>query len=306
MAVTAAMIKELRELTGVGMSDCKKALVEVDGDVQKAVEFLREQGLAAAQKKAGRVAAEGLVKAYVEGNTGVVVEVNSETDFVSKNQIFVDYVTDIAKTAVKTSATDIEGFLKDEWTFSDSSATVQDELNAKIAVIGENLSIRRFAKIEAAANEGLVTYIHGGGKVGVLLHLTCNELNSEVEEAGKNVAMQIAAMNPKFVDKSEVSEEFVENEKEILKQQALNEGAKPEFVDKMIIGRLNKQLKEFCLLDQEYVKGDKQTVAQYLEEVSKAVGFEVAIKSFVRFETGEGIEKKEENFAEEVAKTMGQ
>ncbi len=305
MAVTAAMIKELRELTGVGMSDCKKALVEVDGDVQKAVEYLREQGLAAAQKKAGRVAAEGLVKAYVEGNTGVVVEVNSETDFVSKNQIFVDYVTDIAKAAVKTSAEDIDGFLKDEWTFSES-ATVQDELNAKIAVIGENLSIRRFAKVEAAANEGLVTYIHGGGKVGVLLQLTCNELTADVEEAGKNIAMQIAAMNPKFVDRSEVSDEFIENEKSVLKQQALNEGAKPEFVDKMIIGRLNKQLKEFCLLDQEYVKGDKQTVTDYLKEVSTDVGFDINVKSFVRFETGEGIEKKEENFAEEVAKTMGQ
>ncbi len=305
MAVTAAMIKELRELTGVGMSDCKKALVEVDGDVQKAVEFLREQGLAAAQKKAGRVAAEGLVKAYVEGNTGVVVEVNSETDFVSKNQIFVDYVTDIAKAAVKTTAEDIEGFLKDEWTYSES-ATVQDELNAKIAVIGENLNIRRFGKIEAQDGEGLITYIHGGGKVAVLLHLTCKELTADVEEAGKNISMQIAAMNPKFVDKSEVSEDFIENEKSVLKQQALNEGAKPEFVDKMIIGRLNKQLKEFCLLDQEYVKGDKQTVADYLKEVSTAVGFDVTVKSFVRFETGEGIEKKEENFAEEVAKTMGQ
>ncbi|MFV0440843.1 MAG: translation elongation factor Ts [Lachnospirales bacterium] len=304
MAVTASMIKELRELTGVGMSDCKKALVEVDGNIEKAVEFLREQGLAAAQKKAGRVAAEGLVKAYVEGNTGVVVEVNSETDFVSKNQIFIDYVEEVAKSAVMTKATDIEGFLKDEWTFSEAE-TVQDAVNAKIAVIGENLSLRRFGKIVANDGETLITYIHGGGKVAVLLHLVCEKSTDEVVEAGKNISMQIAAMNPKFVDKSEMSEEFISHEKEILTQQALNEGTDPKFVDKKVIGRLNKQLKEFCLLDQEYVKGDKQTVEAYVKEVSDAVGFDVKVKAFVRFETGEGIEKKEENFAEEVAKTMG-
>ncbi|MFV0518862.1 MAG: translation elongation factor Ts [Lachnospirales bacterium] len=304
MAVTAGMIKELREITGVGMTDCKKALMEVDGDIQKAVEYLREQGLAAAQKKAGRIAAEGLVKAYVDGNVGVVVEVNSETDFVSKNELFINYVEEVAKTAIKTTSTDIEGFLKDSWSFSES-ATVQDELNAKIAVIGENLGIRRFAKVEVSASEALVTYIHGGGKVAVLLKLACEKLTAEVEEAGKNISMQIAAMSPKFVDRNEISDEFIAHEKDILVQQALNEGTKPEIVDKKVEGRLNKQLKEFCLLDQEYVKGDKQTVAQYVAEVSKAVGFDITVLSFVRFETGEGIEKKEENFAEEVAKTMG-
>ncbi len=303
MAVTAALIKELREITGVGMSDCKKALVETDGDVQKAVEFLREKGLAAAAKKAGRVAAEGLVSTLIENNIGVVVEVNSETDFVAKNAAFVDYVNEVAVQCSKTCSTSTEELLTEKW-YLDETLSVQDALSSKIAVIGENLSIRRFAKMEQEENTVLVSYIHGAGKVAVLLKLATEVSAEKVEEAGKNICMQIAAMNPKFVSRNEVSDEFIENEREILKQQALNEGKPADIVDKMIVGRLNKLLKEFCLIDQEYVKDGDFTVASYLEAISKEVGASVTIKEFVRFETGEGIEKKEENFAEEVAKTM--
>ncbi len=300
MAVTAALIKELRELTGVGMSQCKEVLVETDGDIEKAVELLREKGLANAAKKAGRIAAEGLCKVVIDGNKGAIVEVNSETDFVAKNQDFITFVDDVLVKVMNNGATTAEELLATKW---DDAQTVQEVLSSKIAVIGENLTIRRFVNMTQNAGEVLVSYIHAGGKVAVLLKLKA-ENNDAVVQAGKNVCMQIAAMGPKFVDRSEISDEFIAKEKEILTQLALNEGTKPEIVDKKVEGRLNKQLKEFCLVDQEYVQGDKQTVAQYLEEVSKAVGFSVTVDSFVRFETGEGIEKKEENFAEEVAKTM--
>ncbi len=303
MAVTAALIKELRELTGVGMSDCKKALVETDGDIKKAVEFLREKGLAAAAKKAGRVAAEGLVSTLIQNNTGVVVEVNSETDFVAKNAEFVNYVNEVATHCTSTNANSTEELLAEKW-YLDNSLTVQEALSSKIAIIGENLTIRRFAKMTQEDNSVLISYIHAGGKVAVLLKLETEASAEKVEEAGKNICMQIAAMNPKFVNRSEVSEEFIEGEREILKQQALNEGKPADIVDKMIVGRLNKMLKEFCLVDQEYVKDGDFTVASYLEAVSKEIGSTVTVKEFARFETGEGIEKKEENFAEEVAKTM--
>lgn len=303
MAVTAALIKELREITGVGMSDCKKALVETDGDIKKAIEFLREKGLAAASQKAGRIAAEGLVSTLIEGNTGVVVEVNSETDFVAKNAQFVDFVNEVAQQAIKTSCATAEEMLTEKWHL-DNSMTVADALSSKIAVIGENLTIRRFAKMEQGSGNVLVSYIHGAGKVAVLINLTTDASFDKVEEAGKNICMQIAAMNPKFVSRDEVSADFIENEREILKQQALNEGKPAEIVDKMIVGRLNKLLKEFCLIDQEYVKDGDFTVGTYLEAVSKEIGTSVTIKEFARFETGEGIEKKEENFADEVAKTM--
>ncbi len=303
MAVTAALIKELREITGVGMSDCKKALVETDGDVKKAVEFLREKGLAAAAKKAGRVAAEGLVSTLIEGNTGVVVEVNSETDFVAKNVEFINYVKEVATHCIKTSATTSEELLAEKW-YLDENLTVQEALSSKIAVIGENLSIRRFVKMEQEENTVLISYIHGAGKVAVLLKLETSASAEAVNEAGKNVCMQIAAMSPKFLSRDEMSEEFVANEREILKQQAINEGKPANIVEKMIVGRLNKLLKEFCLLEQEYVKDGDFTIASYLESVSKELGTSVTIKEFARFETGEGIEKKDENFAEEVAKTM--
>ena len=305
--ITASMVKELREMTGAGMMDCKKALTETVGDIEKAVEFLREKGLAAAAKKAGRVAAEGLVKTLViEDKKAVIVEVNSETDFVAKNADFQNYVAEVAVQAMKTSAESIEAFLEEPWNL-EPSKTVAQELSSKIAVIGENLSIRRFEKINAESG-CVVEYIHGGGRIGVLVEAETNVVNEAVKEALKNVAMQIAALRPQYVSRDEISEEFIEKEKEILKAQAKNEMPdKPDnIIDKMIIGRLQKELKEFCLLDQTYVKDNELTVAKYLDQVSKEIGGKVAVKKFVRFETGEGIEKKEENFAEEVAKQIGQ
>lgn len=310
-AVTAAMVKELREMTGAGMMDCKKALSAVDGDMDKAVEFLREKGLAAAAKKASRIAAEGLVKTLVDGDKkAVIVEVNSETDFVAKNADFQEYVAQVAEQAMNTTAADIDAFLAEPWAL-DTTKTVAEELSSKISIIGEKLSIRRFAQVNA---EGgcVVAYTHGGGRIGVLVEAETEVVNDEVKEALKNIAMQIAALRPQYVSRDEVSDEFIAHEKEILMAQIMNdpkESAKPEkVIQGMIQGRISKELKDFCLMDQVYVKAEdgKQTVAQYMQQVSKAVGTPVAVKKFVRFETGEGMQKKEENFAEEVAKQMGQ
>ncbi|MBQ6360075.1 MAG: elongation factor Ts [Lachnospiraceae bacterium] len=307
MAVTAAMVKELREMTGAGMMDCKKALTAVDGDMDKAVEFLREKGLAAAAKKAGRIAAEGLVKTIVDGKKAVVVEVNSETDFVAKNADFQAYVAQVAAQAMATSAADIDAFLEEPWS-EDPSLTVAQALSEKISVIGENLKIRRFEKVDAG--DGLVVdYIHGGGRIGVLVQAEAPE-NDAAKEALKNIAMQIAAMRPQYVSRDEVSDEFLNHEREILMAQIMNdpkESSKPEKVIKgMIEGRISKEMKDICLLDQVYVRAEdgKQTVGKYLQEVSKAAGAPVVLKKFVRFETGEGLQKKEEDFAAEVAKQM--
>jgi elongation factor Ts len=307
MAVTAAMVKELREMTGAGMMDCKKALGETDGDMDKAVEFLREKGLAAAAKKAGRIAAEGIVATNVSEDLKVasIVEVNSETDFVAKNEIFRNFVAAVAAQAAKSTSGDIEAFLNEAWAL-EPSKTVKDELASKVAVIGENLNIRRFEKVTTEA--GFVqSYLHGEGRIGVLVEVETDVINDSVKEAARNVAMQIAAITPKYVTRAEVSEEYIAHEKEILKAQAMNENpGKPEnIIEKMIEGRLNKELKEVCLVDQTYVKDGDLTVQKYLDAVAKENGTTIAIKSFVRFETGEGIEKKEENFAEEVAKQMG-
>ena len=305
MAITASMVKELREVSGAGMMDCKKALTETNGDMEKAVEFLREKGLAKAAKKAGRVAAEGLVATNIsaDGKVASIVEVNSETDFVAKNETFRSYVNAVASQAASTNATDIEGFLAEPWALAPEK-TVSEELASQIAVIGENMNIRRFEKI---TTDGFVeSYIHGGGRIGVLVEFE-GEANDATRECAKNVAMQVAAISPKYVDRSEVSEEYMAHEKEILKVQAMNENPdKPEnIIEKMIIGRLNKELKEVCLVDQVYVKDGDLTVGKYIDSVAKAAGVKLAVKRFVRFETGEGIEKKEENFAEEVAKQMG-
>lgn len=310
MAVTAAMIKELRELTGVGMSTCKEALVESDGNIEKAIEILREKGLAAAAKKAGRIASEGLCYAYIteDNKAGVVVEVNSETDFVAKNQEFKSYVMNVAKQAVNSDAKNMDELFEEKW-IEDETVTVKEALSQKVAVIGENLNIRRFERFVNDGNGFLVSYIHAEGKVAVLLEFTTELKGEKVLEAGKNVAMQIAAMSPKFVSKDEISDEFLAKEKEILTQQASNdpknEGKPAQIIEKMILGRLNKELKEMCLVDQEYVKEDKMTVKQYVDSVAKELGGNISIKRFARFETGEGLEKKEENFAEEVSKAMG-
>ena len=307
MAITAAMVKELREMTGAGMMDCKKALTNTDGDMDAAVEFLRENGLAKAAKKAGRIAAEGLVAVAVseDAKEAAIVEVNSETDFVAKNDTFRTYVAEVADQALTTKAADIEGFLAEE-SKAEAGKTVKEALDGKIAVIGENLNIRRFAKVSAA--DGFVaSYIHAGGKIGVLVEVATDVVNDEIKEMAKNVAMQVAALKPLYTNDSEVSAEYIAHEKEILLAQIMNdpkESQKPEkVIQGMIAGRINKELKEICLLDQVYVKAEdgKQAVGKYVEQVAKANGANVTIKGFVRFETGEGIEKKEEDFAAEVA-----
>ena len=309
MAITAGMVKELREKTGAGMMDCKKALNATDGNMEAAVEHLREQGLAKAEKKAGRIAAEGLVatKLSDDGKKAAIVEVNSETDFVAKNEQFQTYVAEVADQALTTGAADIEAFLAEE-SKAEAGKTVKEVLDGKIAIIGENLNIRRFAQMESA--DGFVaSYIHAGGKIGVLVEVETDVVNDDIKEMGKNVAMQVAAIMPKYTSRDEVSKDYIDHETEILKAQAKNENPdKPDnIIEKMIIGRLNKELKEVCLLDQAYVKAEdgKQAVGKYVEEVAKANSAKIAIKGFIRFETGEGIEKKEENFAEEVAKQMG-
>ena len=288
--------------------DCKKALTATDGDMDKAIEFLREKGLATAQKKASRVAAEGLCKTLVseDEKSAVVVEVNSETDFVAKNEKFQAYVAQVAEAAMETSAATTEEFLAQPWKF-DTTKTVQEALAGQVAVIGENLQIRRFAKV-SEENGFVASYTHMGGKIGVLVDVETDVINDAVKEMAKNVAMQAAALKPLYTNRNEVSQEYIDHEKEILTVAAKNEkpDANEKIINGMVMGRINKELKEICLLDQVYVKAEdgKQSVAKYVEEVAKANGAKIAIKSFVRFETGEGIEKKEENFAEEVAKQM--
>ena len=307
-AITASMVKELREMSGAGMMDCKKALTATDGDFDKAMEFLREKGLATAQKKAGRIAAEGIVMTTVinDGKKAAIVEVNAETDFVAKNDVFQGYVKEVLDQIVSSNAVDVEA-LKDEKWAADPSMTVAEKHAAMIAKIGENMNIRRFERIETTGQ--VVSYIHAGGKIGVLVEADTDASADVVEECLKNVAMQVAAMNPKYVSTSEVSEEYKAHELEILVAQAKNDpknANKPDnIIEKMVQGRLNKELKEVCLLEQEYVKAEnKENVAQYVASVAKANGCKLELKKFVRFETGEGLEKKNEDFAAEVAAQM--
>ena len=366
MAITAAMVKELRDLTGAGMMDCKKALNETNGNMDEAVEYLRKNGQAKAEKKASRIAAEGLCRVIVKDEkTAAVVEVNSETDFVAKNADFQAYVEAVATQAVESDATDMDAFLAESWNL-DASKTVKEALVEKIAVIGENLSIRRFEKV-VAANGCVVSYTHGGGRIGVIVEADTDVVNDAVKEAMTNVAMQIAALNPTYTCRNEISADELAKMREITIDSALNDTFSlpapilkgllekavsvwtaedvaayeekkdnmkylPNFLSQeakaalaeialadkativenkifggLVDGRISKQLKEICLLDQTYVKAEdgKQTVSQYIAEVAKATGANLSLKKFVRFETGEGIAKKEENFAEEVAKQMG-
>ena len=290
-AVTAKMVKDLREMTGAGMMDCKKALSATDGDMDKAVEFLREKGLAGAEKKA------------------VIVEVNSETDFVAKNAKFQAYVAQVAAQALTTTATDMDAFMDEKWT-ADESLTVKEALSSEISIIGENMSIRRFKQV-TEENGFVASYIHAGGRIGVLLDVQTDVVNDAVKEMAKNVCMQVAALNPKYTNRNEVSADYIEHEKSILMAQIQNdpkEASKPEkVIQGMIQGRINKEMKEICLLDQVYVKAEdgKQSVAQYVAQVAKENSANIEVKSFVRFETGEGLEKKNEDFAAEVAAQMG-
>jgi len=299
MSVTASMVKELRNKTGAGMSVCKEALIEANGDMQRAEEVLREKGLMAAASKAGRIACEGLVHVNInqEKNIGVILEVNSETDFVAKNKIFSDFVKDISLEIMRLNINNRDELLESNW--QDSELKTKEILSQKISVIGENLNIRRFEKIKT--NGVLVGYIHAGGKVGVLLELIC-ENSPEILEMGKNICMQIAAMSPKFITRDDVPQEFIEQEKKILLQLTLNEGKEKNIAEKIVEGRLAKRLKEFCLYDQEYVKDSSINIKSYIKKISSEINQDIKIAKFIRYATGEGLEKKQENFADEVNK----
>lgn len=299
MAFTASDVKNLRERTGCGMMDCKKALTEANGDMDKAIELLREKGLAAAAKKSGRIAAEGLVVSVVEGNVGVVLEVNAETDFVAKNADFVAFVNSVAQTIIKENPADLAAL--NDMKCVGTDMTVAEALREKILVIGENMNIRRFERLEGA----LVPYVHGGGKIGVMVQFDtdCADKDSFVA-CGKDVAMQVAAAAPQYLSKEEVPSEVVDKEKEILTAQAINEGKPAAIAEKMVNGRIAKYYKEVCLLEQPFIKDDEITVAKYVENVAKELGGKLVLTKFVRFEKGEGLEKREDNFADEVASMM--
>ena len=293
--ITPAMVKELRETTGCGMMDCKKALSEANGDMEKATEILREKGLAAAQKKSGRIAAEGIVADYRDDNVAALIEVNSETDFVAKNESFVEFVSKLAEIVAKENPADVEALNELKY---DAENTVADALREKILVIGENMNIRRFVRYSGT----VATYIHGGGRIGVAVEFDTDVAsNPGFAELGKDVAMQIAAVKPLYVASTDVPADVIEKEKEILMAQAINEGKPQQIAEKMVIGRINKYYKEVCLLDQEFVKDSDLSVKQYVEAKAKEFGGNITIKSFARLEKGEGLEKKEENFADEVA-----
>ncbi len=308
MAITAAMVKELREMSGAGMMDCKKALAECDGNMEEAMEFLRKNGQAKAEKKASRIAAEGISCIACDGDkAAAVVEVNSETDFVAKNEKFQTFVAQVANQIVKGDYADMDALMASAWC-EDPTKTVADALVGQVAVIGENLKIRRFEKV--VSEDIVVTYVHGGGRIGVIVDGIAPNASDEVKEALTNVAMQIAALNPQYVSRDDVSADYIEHEKEILRAQIANdpkESKKPaNVIEKMIEGRVSKELKEVCLMDQVYVKAEEgENVAKYLAAVSKAVGGTVGVRRFVRFETGEGLEKKNEDFAAEVAAQLG-
>ncbi len=300
MAFTAADVKNLREMTGVGMMDCKKALEASDGDMDKAVEWLREKGMAASAKKAGRIAAEGMAYAAVIDGVGVVVEVNAETDFVGKNEKFVDFVKGVAATVAKEAPADLDALMECKYVGTDMTVTQQQQ--EMVLVIGENIKVRRFARYADGIS---VPYVHAGGKIGVLVNLETDLPAEKVEEIGKDVAMQIAALNPRFWDKSQVGQDVLDEEKKIMMVQMENDpkmASKPEAVrEKIVLGKLNKFYSENCLLQQEFVKDGSMSVEKYIESSAKALGGKVAFKDAVRFEKGEGIEKKQENFAAEIA-----
>jgi elongation factor Ts len=304
--VSAQVVKELRERTGAGMMDCKKALSETNGDMDKAVEILRERGLAAAAKKAGRTAAEGVVETYVSEDYkhAGIVEFNCETDFVAANEDFTTIAKNLAKQAAVTSAANIEEFIEEKY-IADESMSIKDTVTALIAKLGENMNVRRFEKFSVEKG-AIQSYIHGGGRIGVLVELSSEAQNSVLLEVAKDVAMQVAAVNPLFLDRNSVDQETLEKEKEIYRVQALNEGKPEKIVEKMVEGRVQKYYKEVCLVDQVWVKNPDYTITKYLQEKGKEVGAPITITRYARYERGEGIEKKEENFAEEVQKQMQQ
>ncbi len=308
MGFTAADVKNLREMTGVGMMDCKKALAEADGNIEKAVEWLREKGLAAAQKKAGRIAAEGMAYAWVcpECGVGSIVEVNAESDFVAKNDLFVDYVHKVAQVVANDAPADLDALMACK--YPESENTVLEEQNDKVLVIGENIKVRRFARYTEGTS---VAYVHMGGRIAVLMNLEVGagfEKNPAVVELGKDLAMQVAALNPQFLDKSEVSEEFIENEKRVRLAQAKEDpknAKKPDaIIEKIVMGGLSKYYKEICLMQQPFVKDDKVSVEEHVAAVAKELGTTIKVNCYTRFEKGEGIEKRQDDLAAEVAKLV--
>jgi elongation factor Ts len=297
MAFTAKDVQTLRERTGVGMMECKKALDGADGDMEKAIELLREKGLAAAAKKAGRIASEGIVYAVVDAakKAGVVVEVNSETDFVANNQSFQDFVKEIAGIIIAQSPADVDALLTLK---AGSGKTVQELVQEKVLTIGENIKVRRFERLEG----DLITYIHGGGRIGVIVKFDTDlAAKPEFEAYGKDIAMQIAAMNPKYLDRTQVPQEVLDEEKKVLTAQAINEGKPQNIAEKMVLGRVSKYYKENCLVDQEFVKDAELSVSKYTDKTAKELGGKISIVRFVRFEKGEGLAKREDNLAAEVA-----
>ncbi len=298
MSFTAQDVKALREKTGCGMMDCKKALVEADGDMDKAVDILREQGLAKVAKKASRIAAEGVAFATTsdDNKKGVVVEVNAETDFVAKNADFMAFVETVAKTILENDPADVDALMTLKAVGADM--TVDELLREKIQVIGENIKIRRFKKFEGAC----VSYVHAGGKIGVLVNFDTDAADkAEFVTCGKDVAMQIAALGTQYLNRDDVPAEVIEHEKEVMRAEVINSGKPEAIADKIVMGKINKFYKENCLVDQEFVKDSKQTVKQYIDSVAKAIGTSIDVKEFARFEKGEGLEKRQDDFAAEVA-----
>lgn len=303
MAFTAKDVQALREKTGVGMMACKNALTEADGDMDKAIDILREKGLAAATKKAGRIAAEGVVLTYTDEakKVSVMVEVNSETDFVAKNEEFKSFVMDVAKTIVESNPADVEALLAAK--VAGDTRTVQEHLQDKILAIGENMKIRRFERIEG----NVVTYVHGGGSVGVMVKFDTDDATAQTDAfkaMGKDVAMQVAAMSPTYLDEASVPADVIEHEKEILTAQIVEEGKPEAIAQKIVMGRIGKFYKENCLVDQEFVKDNKLSVKQYVDSVAKELGAQIKTVGFVRYAKGEGLEKRQDNFADEVKNMM--
>jgi elongation factor Ts len=296
--ITAQMVKSLREATGAGMMDVKSALTEANGNMEEATKILRKKGLAAASKKAGRITAEGVVQAYVSGNTGVLVEVNCETDFVGRNEQFRAFATDVAKVVAQSKAKSVEQLLNEKW--PGSSETVSQKLAEKIASIKENITIRRFAKYEAAPNASIGTYIHGGGKIGVMVEVVGDKVGS----VAKDIAMHIAAAEPRFLSRNDVTQKDLDTEREIARDAALKSGKPENIVEKMVTGKMEKFYGEACLLEQPYIRDDKSTVTQYLQKQGKEAGCTYVVTRYTRYKLGEGIEKKSDDFASEVAAAM--
>ena len=302
MAITAQQVKDLREMTGAGMMDCKNTLVEADGDMNKAVELLREKGLAKAAKKAGRIAAQGMVKINFakDGKSASIIEVNSETDFVAKNEEFIEFVGKLSDIALEAGMPDVDALLAHPY---EGEGSVLDALNSRIAKIGENMNVRRFMRF---AEPGCVYagYTHGGGSIGVIVGFRTDAALEEIAVMGKDVAMQIASMSPKFITEADVDQEYIESEKKVMTQLVLNEGKAPDMVEKIVSGKIKKEIKEVCLVEQKFVKDNEITVMQYIDKVAGEIKKPIQVASMARYEVGEGIEKKEENFAEEVARQI--